>query len=320
MKNTKLKFAKITVRIFSIVFAFGLVCVLAPANSMAADINFQPQSISVPQPKAFTVTITIDTKGDNINALDGTIVVAKELGDVSVTDSGSIITYWVSRPEFDKQSRTIKFSGTVPGGFTGKNGIILSVVVPAYNGPRLDNAVTVAEIHGYLNDGLGTSAKISTKQFALGNGSSNIDSEITDQLYIDSSKPDNIPPETFTPQVTRDDRVFDGQWFINFATTDKQSGVDRYEIQESLNGSIEAGNWKVASSPYVLEDQALHSYVYITAIDRQGNERIIKVFPKYPQSWWFKYGNSLLILLAIIFILLTSYFLNKRRTNLNESI
>lgn len=285
----------------------------------AASVGFQPQNLSLPQEKPFTVTITIDTEGANLNAIDGTIVIASELGNAIVTDSGSIITYWVTRPEFEEATRSINFSGTIPGGYTGKNGILMSLVIPAYSGNKLSNAISVTNLKGYLNDGLGTPAKISIKQFVLGSGSSPIDQEIKEQLYIDSSKPDNIPPETFSPQVTRDDRVFDGQWFINFATTDKQSGIDRYEIQESLGGRIEEGSWKVASSPYVLEDQALHSYIYITAIDRQGNERIIKVFPKYPQSWWFRYGNSLLWLLGILFILGVSYILNRRRLIENNS-
>lgn len=314
MIYTKLKLflspiSKLSIRV---VLLTSLLLVMSSTPALAASLNFQPQNLNLPQAKPFTVTITIDTEGTNINALDGTISVAKELGDVVVTDSGSIITYWVARPEFDKDNHAIKFSGTIPGGYSGKNGIILSLVIPAYSGQKLTNAITIAEIHGYLNDGFGTVAKISTKQFVLGDGSSPQDPDINNQLYIDSSKPDNIPPESFTPQVTRDDRVFDGQWFINFATTDKQSGIDRYEIQESLGGGIDAGSWKVASSPYVLEDQQLHSYIYITAIDRQGNERIIKVFPRYPQSWWFKYGNSILWLLAILFILGVSYFVNQR--------
>lgn len=291
---------------------------IVPSVANAASVGFQPQNLSLPQNKAFTVTITLDTEGSNLNAIDGSIIIAPELGDVVVTDSGSVITYWVSRPEFNKTNHSIDFSGTIPGGYSGKNGILMSLVIPAYTGDKLATAISVANIKGYLNDGLGTPAKISIKQFGLGAGSSPIDPEISGQLYIDKSKPDNIPPEPFSPQVTRDDRVFDGQWFINFATTDKQSGIDRYEIQESLGGRIEEGRWKVASSPYVLEDQALHSYIYITAIDRQGNERIIKVFPKYPQSWWFRYGNSLLWLLGILFILGVSYILNRRRQTENN--
>ncbi len=300
---------KLKFNLFLKFLSTGLVVFLfVPTTSViAASINFQPQNLSLPQPKPFTVTITIDTDGANINALDGTVVIAKELGDVIVTDSGSIVTYWVSRPEYDKSNHTIKYSGTIPGGYTGKNGIIFSVVIPAYSGEKLTNAITMGQIHGYINDGFGTPVKISTKQFILGDGSSPQDPQIADQLYVDSTKPDYTPPETFNPQVTRDDRVFDGQWFVNFATTDKQSGVDRYEIQESLSGRIDSGKWKVASSPFVLEDQALHSFIYITAIDRQGNERIIKVFPKYPQSWWLRYGSNLIWLLVVLFIIGVGY-------------
>ena len=290
-------------------------CLLVPAQTSAAEIIFQPQNLTVPQPQSFTVTLTLNTEGENLNAVDGTVLVSKELGeDITVTDSGSVITYWVNRPQYDPTTRTVKFSGTIPGGFTGTTGILFSLVIGPYAGDKLSNAVSVTNLHAYLNDGLGTQAKISSRNVVLGEGSSPVDSALTEQLYIDeATRPDDIPPEVFSPQVSRDDRVYNGQWFINFSTTDKQSGIDHYEIQETRTGRLDAGKWKVASSPYVLNDQELHSYIYIIAVDRQGNERVIKVFPRKPLSWWNLNRAPVGILSGIIILGVVSFLVIKKR-------
>lgn len=289
-----------------------LVVWLIPWPVLGASINFNPASVSVPQAKPFTVTLLVDTEGKSINAIDGIILVPQELGnDITITDSGSIITYWIQQPVWDAKTRSIKFSGAVPGGYQGSNGILLSVTLPAYNGSKLSNGLTVTELHSYQNDGLGTPINISSKQFVIGGAQTDNDISITDQLYLNDKKQDSIPPETFSPQVARDANAFGNKWFVSFATTDKQSGIDHYEIQESQSGRIDSANWKTASSPYLLQDQELHSFIYITAVDRQGNERVIKVFPKNSAPWWFRYGWDTLIIGAIIFLIIGGYWYHK---------
>ncbi len=284
-----------------------------PWSVFGASINFEPNSVSVPQQGSYTVTIIMDTEGESLNAVDGTVLLADQLGnDFTITDSASVVTYWVERPTWDPNTRSIKFSGAIPGGFNGQNGILFSIVLPPYSGSKLNNAITVTDVHSYINDGLGTPQKISGNQFELGLVTDPVDPSITDQLYIDNKRADSIPPEMFSPQISKEETAYDGKWFISFATTDKQSGIDHYELQESVSGRIDSGNWKTVSSPYILEDQELHSFVFITAIDRQGNERVIKVFPKNDSPWWFRYGNDVLILAGIIVIILAGYWYYKR--------
>jgi len=49
--------------------------------------------------------------------------------------------------------------------------------------------------------------------------------------------------------------------------------------------------WNIAESPYVLQDQGLHSFIYVKAVDRAGNGRIEVVRSRYPmkwyETWWF---------------------------------
>lgn len=308
-------------------FNFLKICLLTsavwliPAPVLGASINFNPATIATPQTQAITVTIILDTEASSLNAIDGVILVAKELGDdITVTDSGSVITYWIQSPAWDAASRSIKFSGAVPGGYEGSNGILFSIIVPTYSGPKINNAITVTNLHSYQNDGFGTPVNISSKQFGIGEVSGRNDSAISDQLYVDDKKQDGIPPETFSPQVARNQRVFDNKWFVNFATTDKQSGIDHYEIQESQSGRLDSGKWKVATSPYLLEDQNLHSFIFITAVDRQGNERVIKVFPKNSSPWWYRYGWDMGILAGIIFLIIVGYWYHKIKDKKDLSV
>ena len=292
---------------------------LTPTSVFAMTMSFEPTNVSTNQAEAFTTTLVINTEDQSINAVDGTLLVAEEFGsNITVSDSGSIVTYWVMRPTWDPATRSIKFSGTIPGGYSGQAGILFSVILPPYSGGPVENAVVVAEANSYLNDGLGTQAKVSTKQFALtSDGSGPVNTEVANQLYIDENKPDNVPPESFSPQLAQDERVFDGAWFITFATTDKESGISHYEVQETRSGRLDAGNWKRAESPYQLQDQELHSYIYVVAVDRQGNERMIKVSPRSPQSWWQQYSRDIAIGVGILALITIGVLYIKRRTRLN---
>ncbi len=308
-------------KLYTKIFIVMSVAWLLPWPAFGAAIHFSPSSVPVPQPQSYTVTITVDTSDVSLNAIDGVVVVSKELGsDVQISDSGSIITYWIQQPTWNAAEHTITFSGAVPGGYNGSSGILFSVILPPYNGFKMNNALTVTNVHSYANDGLGTPVTIDSKQFGLGDSDVITDLTVGSQLYLDNNKPDGVPPETFSPQVTRDERVFDGKWFVTFATTDKQSGIDHYEIQESVSGRIDSGKWNTAQSPYLLQDQGLHSFIYITAIDRQGNERVIKVFPKNASPWWYRYGLDVAILGGIIVIVALGYWYHRRKVKKDTSI
>ncbi len=289
-----------------------------PSVVFAGIISTQPQSLSAPLQDSFTVSILLNSEDESLNAVEGSISVHSSLGDVlSVTDSGSIVTYWVNPPKWDNQSRTISFSGTIPGGYSGNAGILFSLVLPAYSGQNFSNAITFNSISALRNDGLGSSARITSKNFSFGTENTPVDAEVKEQLYTTEDKKDNIPPEIFSPQLSRDERVFDNKWFINFSTTDKQSGVDHYEIQETRNGIIDPQKWERAESPYQLKDQELHSYIYVIAIDRQGNERVIKVFPRVPLVWWQKFP---IVFATIVVVMVAVLLWRIRKRNQNKHV
>lgn len=293
-----------------------------PSTVFAVVMTFEPPNVTSNQTKPFSTTLVLNSEQQSINAVDGTLIVSEALAkNVTLSDSGSIVTYWVTRPTYDPATRTIKFSGTIPGGFDGQAGILFSVIFEPISGGGIENALVVGEANTYLNDGMGTVAKVSTKQFALSSdGSGPVDTEIASQLYLTEDKQDNIPPETFSPQLAQDERVFDGKWFVNFATTDKQSGISHYEVQESRSGRLDSGNWKRAASPYLLQDQDLNSFIYVVAVDRQGNERMIKVYPRRPLKWWQQYQNDVAVGIGILLTLTAVAWYNQRKRKPKQSL
>jgi len=46
-----------------------------------------------------------------------------------------------------------------------------------------------------------------------------------------------------------------------------------------LDDTLDAQDWQVAESPFLLQDQALQSIVDVKAIDKAGNERMFQIAP-----------------------------------------
>ncbi|MFM2381355.1 MAG: hypothetical protein RLZZ76_122, partial [Candidatus Parcubacteria bacterium] len=98
---------------------------------------------------------------------------------------------------------------------------------------------------------------------------------------------DSLPPEAFSIVLERTTNAYSNNYFVVFNTTDKQSGIDHYEvIEEPLSSNnlfgwgAETAPWVTARSPYVLEDQSLNSTIRVKALDKAGNEYIAVLIPE----------------------------------------
>ncbi|MBI3638138.1 hypothetical protein HY227_00125, partial [Candidatus Wolfebacteria bacterium] len=117
---------------------------------------------------------------------------------------------------------------------------------------------------------------------------------------------DGAPPEEFTPQITRNPDIFDNKWFLVFAARDFESGIDHYEILEKypvrhIFNLIRKEKWTRGESPYLLENQNLESDIFIKAVDRAGNEKIIEMKPRNNLKWYENYLIwSIIMALSII--------------------
>ncbi len=276
--------------------------ILLPNVASAAILSVTPPVLDSTQRDPFTILLTIDTQGQSINTIEGTIKIAPDLETpVDVIDANSIVNFWVKRPS---AGREINFSGAISGGFTGDKGFLFRIQFPPRDGKNVSNGLIFGQVKAYLNDGLGTAVNVTTKSFSMRAGAveSDIDEELL-KLQLSAAN-DNTPPEIFSPQVSQDDSIFGGKWFIAFNTQDKQSGIDHYQVQESPTGKIDPSQWKTATSPYQLTDQELRSYIFVLASDKQGNERIIKVSPRNPLPVYQQYKAPIIAILIITVLFL----------------
>jgi len=257
----------------SLVFLFSVSFALMPILASAAEIFFGVNNKDIGIDAKFETGIFINAQSESINAIEGQIIFPSDTFEFQGFYSGnSVIPFWVQQPVLTSQG-IVSFSGIMPGGFTLNNGYLFSLILKAKQ--KGDFTISATKEKILLNDGNGSEAKITKAPLHL-NISEKVSAETFSPLY------DLTPPETFEPQVSEDKNIFGGNYFLAFATQDKGSGIDHYEVLETEQfGSFKSlfsknNQWVVAESPYLLQDQSLKSDIYIKAIDRAGNERIAR--------------------------------------------
>jgi len=219
----------------------------------------------------FQVNLMLDTEEEYINAVEGKVIFPEELLELrEIRDGNSIINFWIERPKVE-QADIVAFSGIMPGGYQETKGFLFSVAFQAKASGS--GAIKIHDAKVLLNDGEGTSANLSIFNFQF-----SISEEALPVPPIVETIKDIDPPEEFGLEIVQNPDMFDGKYFLVFATQDKGSGIDRYEIQETGN-ERQGKNWVEAESPYVLKDQELHSYIYVKAVDKAGNERVVMLPP-----------------------------------------
>lgn len=247
----------------------------------------------------FTVNLRLDNENECLNAFEIYIKYpADAIKFVDFSDGDSFLTLWIQRPEVDTENGIISFIGGIPGGYCGRlpgdigpsnilGGIIFRI--PGFQiteGKPADSArIEIMSIsQALLADGFGTPAKLDFRaaEFKIiRDGALPPETEEWHQRI----KEDKIPPEPFLIELRQDPRLFEGKYFIIFSTTDKQTGIDRFEVMEAdalgrTKKTKKPALWKRAESPYLLEDQELLSFIKVKAVDKAGNERIIELPPQ----------------------------------------
>ena len=280
--------------------SFALLLLLIPSTTSAAALYIDPAISELLRGESITMAVRLDTDedvGECINAVDAVITYPGNIEPVDVSIGESIFSMWVERPTINKEARTISFAGGIPNGYCGR----------VTGDPRLTNVLTeiifrspgfvvggtqsasntaaitfAAESTAYLNDGRGTKAELKTYGADItlnSTGGSGVNN-----LWRDKVNEDNIPPEKFS--IFLEQRDISDDYFVVFNTTDKQTGIDSYQIMEeplTQFGSFQWGRadapWEEAQSPYTLQDQTLNSVIRVRAIDKAGNEYIANLIP-----------------------------------------
>jgi hypothetical protein len=272
-------------------------------SAFAASLYIDPATGSMARGDTITLSVRLDTNESEqecVNAVDGVIHFSENLTPVDVTVADSIFSMWVEQPKIDKNNHTVSFAGGIPNGYCGRiqgdprltNTIVKLIFrLPGFSvgsgGITASSSGTVEfgpETTAYLNDGQGTKAELATYGATIAL-SDKPGTEVHDdwQLAIDA---DNIPPEQFSIDLQKNDTSFDGKYFIVFNTTDKQTGVDEYQVMEEpvsrlfdFNWGRADAPWITARSPYQLKDQSLNSTIRVKAVDKAGNEYVATLVP-----------------------------------------
>lgn len=281
--NYKKPFLKILSCIFVFLFAWFSV-------AQGAILYLEPSSAEYHQDDTFLVEVRIETENECINAVAGDLFFSQHLLEaIDFSRGNSILTLWPKLPVIDQKSGLISFSGGLPGGFCGflpgepgKPNLLGKIV---FKTKKTETALLgkvgfLDTSQVLLNDGLGTPAKLTFKEadFTILPAKREIIKEEWQVNLIE----DNFPPEPFTVEVHQDPLIFEGKYFIIFSTTDKQTGLDYYEVKEGK------GSWQRAESPYLLKDQSLKNKILVKAVDKAGNERIVEHYTpsKQPIFFW----------------------------------
>ncbi len=246
-------------------FFYFVILFALPSTIFAATITFDPQETDVGIQSPFLVGVTIDAV-QPINLISLSLTFSPGLEPVDVSNGNSIISFWIDKPVYDQQTHTLTFSGIVPGGYSGTKGLLLLLSVKASQ-EGIDTISINNTSRVYLNNPIPMEDVLNSNPLSV-----HIDSAKTN---ISNNIVDTVPPESFTPSVARIPTSNGSeQWMLIFATQDKGSGIDHYEVRETnfLTGWWSSA-WHIAESPYVLNDQDLNSWVIVRAYDKDGNIR-----------------------------------------------
>lgn len=275
------------IHIFSLI---SLAWLLLPHPVFAAEMFFE-QEKGPGLEDQFKMDIFLEAE-ESLNAVEGKINFPIDLLELkNIEDGNSIINFWLERPTAGKTGEIV-FSGITPGGYKGNKGLVFSMTfLVKQEGAGI---FKISDARVLRNDGKGTEAKLQTfnSKFVVSQKTTAVQIPVSEIKDADS-------PESFVPEIARDESIYDGKWFTVFATQDKASGIDHYEVKESRQRFFSVfKNWVSAESPYVLNDQELRSYVWIKAVDKAGNERVVTLPPQKPRPWYQNY--AILIILIII--------------------
>jgi len=272
------------------ILVFTLVFLIFPVFVFGVTLYLEPKEGEYKLGDHFGVKIRIDPEGECINTISVDLSFPNDILVLEGIDIGeSIITIWVDKPSsFDikkiNETGKIHFSGGIPGGYCGRipgdPGLTNMVAELRFYIPSMmvgeakeetEEIKILENSQVFLNDGKGTLAKLNFQNSKIkilpttGGGLN----EWREKLLNDTS-----PPEPFEIQIQKNPAIFDGKYFIVFYTTDKETGVDYYMVKEGER------EWKIAKSPYLLENQNLDEEIKVKAVDRAGNETIATLYPE----------------------------------------
>ncbi len=242
----------------------------------AASITTTSQSMQVHAGDVFIADVVMNTEGSLINTIDGSIKISTQgqfqVRDISV--AGSDIVLWPRKPSLSTDGSTVSFVGGIPGGINDTSVRLFKIILFV---EKEGTVQFLPNVTGYLNDGKGT-----VKQVTATASSVTLLASRTTPIneWANTFKKDVVQPEPFKIVMYQDDQLYDGKKFITFGTTDRDSGVNYYEVREGGRLPVRSGD------QYVLINQGSYQKVTVSAHDYAGNIRTItSSVGKRPVNW-----------------------------------
>lgn len=290
MKRPKLQFKNYYL-IVIFIFLFSVF-----NHCQAAILYLEPAQAEYYQKDTFIVEIRLDTQGECINTVEAYLASEPSILEVKDFSRGnSILHLWLKEPEFSNETGLVSFTGGIPGGYCGtlpgdpgKTNLLGKIIFEVREKSEITEVKLLDSSQVLLNDGFGTPAKLTIQGgvFTILSGTP----EVTKKEWQEELERDKIPPEPFEIGISQDPSIFEGKYFLTFLATDKQTGINYYEVKEGIK------NWQRAVSPYLLADQSLESIIKVRAVDKAGNEKVIE----YRPSEEFKPFPFLIMILILI--------------------
>lgn len=326
----------------------GLFLTTGVSTVAAATLYLDPGTPTLHSGDSATLAVRLDVDEmaeECVNTVSAVISYPANIEPVDVSIGESIFSMWVEQPTIHRDSRTITFAGGIPNGYCGRvvgdprlSNILMKLVVmvPGFSIGGSDDSNT-AEIYftdesfAYLNDGQGTVVSVASYPSKISIiRKPGAELQNAWQKEVDADK---ISPEEFSISLQRDEKAFSGKYYIVFNTSDKQTGIDHYEVIEepmSQFGAFQWGRadapWITTRSPYVLKDQSLNSIVRVKAVDKAGNERIANLLPdesmrtmSYSQIITIAVAGASLVLMVLLLIGGLLYVKRKRQKRVSEN-
>ena len=273
---------------------------LLASSAEASSLYIDPGINTISRGDALKLSVRLDTDesaGECVNAVEGVIEFSGPISPVDVSLGDSIFSIWVEPPTLNADQTQITFAGGIPNGYCGRvdgdprlTNNVFNIIVRADSELATDGESAAASASftnqtvTYLNDGLGTPAVPTLLPSSI-TVLSTMGDLIKDPWSAEITA-DDIAPQAFSVQLSQDPKTFGGRYIISFNTTDKQTGIDHYEVIEEPFGQFDAFSWgradapwKEVRSPHVLNDQTLNSIIRVKAVDKAGNEYITTLVP-----------------------------------------
>ncbi len=249
--------------------ATGVLLTVMPLSAHAASFVNAAPSEGGGIGQLVVQTITIDTEGDTINALEGKVSYdPRKLEYKNSSTGNSIISAWLENPTVAKDGE-ITFSGVIAGGYGGKGGIVLTLYFLAR-----EVGVTEISVDGdvYRNDGKASRIEVAPMKNSLVISESSA-SELAAESIVDLD-----PPFQLKTVIAKNPEMFGGNPFLIVDAKDTKSGIARFELLESDTPismerltSDDTLSWKRISNPAPLT-VPLHNFLYVRAVDKVGNK------------------------------------------------